>query len=364
MGDNEEKIEEIEKEIRKTQYNKATQHHIGLLKAKIAKLRHEDEKKAKSGKKGEGYSVRKTGDATIIMLGYPSVGKSTLLNSLTNADSEVASYEFTTLDVIPGMMLLKGAKIQLLDVPGVVEGAASGKGRGKEVLSVMRTADLILFVVAVEKTEQLDILKQEVYDAKIRLNQRKPDVKIKRKEKGGISIGSTVKLTHTTKDTLKEILREMGYLNADAVVRDNVTVDQYIDAIEANRAYIPAISVLNKADLVSEKKAKQLANEIGADIIISAEKKRNLDNLKDLMWNKLSLIRIYMKEPGKPADKKEPLIIKEGSTIKDVCMQVHKDMLKRFKFARVTGPSARFEGQKLMQGHALLDEDVLELHLR
>jgi len=147
----EEQIEEIEKEIRKTQYNKATQHHIGLLKAKIARLKDKAEVRAKSGKKGEGYSVRKEGDATIIMLGYPSVGKSTLLNALTNAESEVADYEFTTLDVIPGAMNIYGARIQLFDVPGIVEGAASGRGRGKEVLAVLRSADLCLLIVDVKR---------------------------------------------------------------------------------------------------------------------------------------------------------------------------------------------------------------------
>ena len=100
-----EKIANFEEELRTTKYNKRTQGAVGLLKAKIARLKDEQRKRASKGKKGEGYSVRKSGDATVILVGFPSVGKSTLLNSITKADSPVGSYKFTTLSVIPGFRL-------------------------------------------------------------------------------------------------------------------------------------------------------------------------------------------------------------------------------------------------------------------
>jgi len=359
-----ERIEELEKEIKKTQYNKATQHHIGLLKARIAALREKIEKASSGGKKGEGYAVRKTGDATIIMLGYPSVGKSTLLNSLTNADSEVADYEFTTLEAIPGMLEINGARIQIVDVPGIVSGAASGRGRGKEVLSVLRNADLCIMVVDIHKPRNINVLRQEVYDSGIRLNQILPDVKIKKKEKGGVSLGTTCKLTKTDKETIKDVTKALGYMNADVVVRENITIDQYIDVFEANKSYMPSITILNKADLVKKTETQKMIKRIKGDISISAKKKENLEELKELIWTKLGLIRIFMKEPTKKADIEEPLIIKKGSTIEDVCDKLHKDMKKRFKFARISGPSAKFEGQKVSLNHKMQDEDILELHLR
>lgn len=70
-----------------------------------------------------------------IFLGFPSVGKSTLLCNLAGVYSEVAEYEFTTLTTVPGVIRYKGAKIQLLDLPGIIEGAKDGKGRGKQVIA-------------------------------------------------------------------------------------------------------------------------------------------------------------------------------------------------------------------------------------
>ncbi len=135
MSSLEEQIQELEAELTKTPYNKATSKHIGRIKAKIARLRDEAVNRAmKSSGGGEGYSVKKSGDATAVLVGFPSTGKSTLLNKLTGTASAVAAYEFTTLTVVPGALEHKGAKIQLLDMPGLIAGAAMGKGRGKEVI--------------------------------------------------------------------------------------------------------------------------------------------------------------------------------------------------------------------------------------
>ena len=101
-----EKIATIELEMSRTQKNKATENHLGSLRAKLAQLRRElIEPSGKSGGKGEGFDVTKTGDCRVGLVGFPSVGKSTLLTKLTGVHSEAAAYEFTTLTCVPGCLL-------------------------------------------------------------------------------------------------------------------------------------------------------------------------------------------------------------------------------------------------------------------
>ena len=364
MVDYKDKIKELEEEIKKTKYNKATQHHIGLVKAKIAILKEKQSSRSskKTGKSAHGYSVRKSGDGSVLLLGFPSAGKSTLLNSLTGSKSEVGAYAFTTLSVVPGMLNYNQAKIQILDVPGIVSGAASGKGRGREVLAVIRNADLVLMVVDVTVPKHYEALLKEIRDSGIRINKRKPEVYIKKTGKGGILLGKTLHLD-VDDDTLKRVLREFKYNNAEVLIRSKVDIDDFIDCIEGNKKYMPAIIALSKSDLVSKEELKKISKKVNADIIISAHNKIGIESLKDLIFKKLDFMRIYMKEPRKEADMDEPMIIQHGATVRSVCDKTHRDFAKRFKYSKVWGKSAKFPGQRLMLHHKLKDGDILELHL-
>lgn len=360
---NVEKIKELEDLISKSKYNKKTQHAIGLYKAQLAKLK-EKQKSRSGGKKGEGYAVRKTGDGTVVLLGFPSVGKSTLLNSLTNANSAVAAYAFTTLTVIPGVLEYRHAKIQVLDVPGVVHGAASGTGRGKEVLAIIRNSDLILIVVDVFHPEHLGALLKEVYDSDVRINQKRPDVKITKASKGGITIGATVKLTKIDKKTIQEVLKEFKITNANIVLRQDIDVDQLIDVIENNKIYLPAIVVLNKIDMIGKEDLEKAKGRIKPDLCISAEKGIGIEELKGIIHMKMRLTSVYLKEYNKKADMDEPLIMWEGATLKDLCMKLHKDFADKFKFAKVWG-SAKFPGQHITKiDYILRDGDIVELRIK
>ena len=358
------KIREFEEELKKTKYNKKTQHHVGLVKAKIAALRDKEQSRAAGKGKTYSYDVRKTGDASAVILGYPSVGKSTLLNKLTNQESKTAAYAFTTLTVIPGLLEHKGAKIQILDVPGIVKGAAAGTGRGKEVLAVMRSANLVIILIDVNSQDHLNVLIREIFESGIRINQKRPDVKIKKTARGGIRIGKTVKKLTLTDATIQGIMKEMGIMNAEVVIREDISDDQLIDCIEDNRIYLPAITVVNKIDMVDPEKAKAVARDVKADILVSAEKGINIEQLKEAIFRKLNFIRMYMKEPGKKPDMEEPLIMTHGCTIRDVCRKLHREFESKFKFARLWGPTAKFPGQKILRlDTGLKDTDVLEIHL-
>jgi len=363
MADYNAQVKDIEAEIAKTKYNKATQHHIGLLKAKIARLKEKEASRGGGGA-GEGFTVRRTGDGTVILLGFPSAGKSTLLNVITNATSEVGAYAFTTLTCIPGLLTYKHAQIQVLDVPGIVAGAASGRGRGKEVLAAMRSADMAIVLLDALRINELPIILKEAREAHIRLNERQPDVKIVRTSKGGVDIGRTVQTPELDDDTIKGICNEFRLHNSQIVIRSPINADQFIDAIEANKKYMPMLLVVNKADLLTPEERLYIEEEIKPDLFISASLKQGTEELKEAIYQRLDFIRIYMKEPGKPADLDVPMIMQRGDTIRRVCEKLHKDFVKNFKYSRVTGPSSKFPGQKLMLNHVLKDQDILELHIR
>jgi small GTP-binding protein len=360
----EQQIKAIEDEIFKTQKNKATEHHIGKLKAKIARLRELSEKRKSTGEKGKGFSIKKTGDATVGIVGFPSVGKSTLLNQLTAAGSKVGDYDFTTLETIPGMMKYKGAEIQILDLPGLIVGASKGRGRGREVISAVRSVDLLLLMIDAFNLHQVDLIEQELHIAGVRLNQRKPDVVISKKSYGGITVNTTVPLTHLSELMIKSIASEF-VINADVTLREDLTEDQLIDAFAQNRVYISALVAINKTDLVPPDILQDAINALHKkrwDVCaISAKNKENLDHLKEQIFLHLRLIRIYMKPAGKKADYAQPMILREGQTVADACRHIHRDFYRNFRYASVWGPSAKHAGQKVGLEHVLKDKDVLTI---
>jgi len=366
MSSLEEQIREIEDELKNTKYNKATSLHIGRLKAKIAKLKDEAVARAmKSSGTGEGYSVKKSGDGTVVLVGFPSVGKSTLLNSLTGTKSETAAYAFTTLTVVPGLMDYKGAKIQILDIPGLIAGAAMGKGRGKEVIAVVRTADLIIILGDVFNDRHIDVLVKELYDAGIRINKPKPDITIKKSGMGGIRL-NTVGVATMELDEIRTILAENKIVNADVLIRGNVDQEDFIDAMIGNRRYIPAFVAINKVDLVDDQTRSEIESHLTeqfgqSPIMISAVSGYNIIGLKDAIYNHLGFIQIFLKPVGGPADMEEPLIIRKDSTVEDVCNRLHRDFVDRFRYAKIWGDSVKHDAQRVGLPHVLANGDVLTI---
>ncbi len=360
MSSLEEQIAEVEEEIRSTAYNKATQLHIGRLKAKLAVLKLERETRAKGKGGGVGYSVRKSGHATVGLVGYPSVGKSTLLNRLTAAESETGAYDFTTVSIIPGMLRWGGASIQILDMPGLVPGAARGRGRGREVLSVVRSVDLVLFLIDPEHRD-LRALVRELEGAGMRIDQRPPRIVVTPSERGGLTVSSTVRLTHLAGGLALPIAREFGMHNGAIIFREDATADQLIDALAGNRVYVPALLVVNKAELLSPEGRAELARELKPvePIFVSAKEKLGLAELVDRLGQALRFIRVYVKPPGRPADREEPVILRQGDSVSALLRRLPSELGRAFRAAQVWGPSARFPGQTVGRDHLLADEDVV-----
>jgi len=358
----EEQIKELEEQISNTKYNKSTEAHIGKLKAKIARLTAEDEKRKSSKGPTKGFYVKKAGDATVALVGFPSVGKSTLLNQLTGAKSEVGAYHFTTLDIVPGVLEYNHAKIQILDMPGLIKDASRGKGRGREVIAAARASDVILLVVDIFNPK-MDVLMKELYNAAIRLNQTKPDVVISGSSQGGILVKPTVKLTKIDVDTIKDMAAAYGHINATIVVREDIDVEQMLDILAGNRMYIKCVMAINKVDLA---KPGELENVLAmypqyTTVPVSAVTGYGIEELKQMLYDTIEMIRIYLKPQGKEADLVEPLIVKKGNTVGDVCEVIHRDFKNNFRYAMVWGKSAKFPGQTVGLDHTVEDEDILTI---
>ncbi|CAL1380115.1 unnamed protein product [Linum trigynum] len=160
--------------------------------------------------------------------------------------------EFTTLTCIPRVIVYRGAKIQLLDLPGIIEGAKDGKGRGRQVISTARTCNCIIIVLdAIKPITHKRLIEKELEGFGIRLNKEPPNLTFRKKDKGVIYFTATVTNTHVDLETVKAICREYRIHNADLTLRFDATADDLIDVIEGSRVYIPCVYALNKIDQIT-----------------------------------------------------------------------------------------------------------------
>jgi len=139
--------------------HKGTDKLQGELKAKISHLKKEI-KKRPSKKKSFSFHIPKQGAARTILLGAPNVGKSQILNVLTNATSEVADYPFTTREPSIGMMPFEDIKIQLIDTPPLTEEIIEPR-----LTEIIQNTNLILLIVDLgseELLEQVEIVLKKI----------------------------------------------------------------------------------------------------------------------------------------------------------------------------------------------------------
>ncbi len=341
----EDQIKELEEEIRKLPYHKGTERHIGVLRARISILKDKqlESQNRKSGG-GGGYAVKKQGDATVVLVGPPSAGKSTLLNALTNAESKVAPYSFTTVSVIPGMMKYKNAYIQILDVPGLIEGAEEGKGRGREVLSVIRNTDLLIIMSDGERIEAIPRIQAALERNGIRVNKRPQRIRIKRHLNGGLTINTNIR-QDLDRDTIKDIINQMGIKSADVYLEENITVEGLLDALSKNRVYIPALYVVNKADMGLPKK---IPVELESGFIkMSADKGEGLAAFQESIWKALGLATIYLLKPLQEVNHDNSMVVKVGMTLKDVMNEIGTEFSEGKTKAKIWGEGAKFAGQEV-----------------
>lgn len=236
-------------------------------------------------------------------------------------------------------MFVAGAPLQIIDLPGIIEGAKDGRGRGRQVIAVAKTCHLIFIVLDVNKPlTDKRVIEAELEGFGIRINKSPPNITFKKKDKGGLNITSTVPLSHIDHDEIKAVMSEYRINSADITIRCDATVDDLIDVLEARSrryvwavvisvspvtnnslkfSYIPVVYCLNKIDAISIEEL-DLLYRIPHAVPISSEHGWNVDELMEAMWEKLSLKRVYTKPKGKQPDYSSPVVLRANRcTVED-----------------------------------------------
>lgn len=273
---------------------------------------------------------------------------------------------------ISGNIVINDTKIQMLDLPGIIEGAAQGKGRGREVIAVARSADLIMMVLDGSResnNQHRDILSKELEIMGIRLNRTPPGIYYKKKATGGIKFNATCALTQlgdVPQETVTRILSGYRIHNAEILFREDCGVDDVIDVIEGNRKYVRCLYVYNKIDTLSLEEVDALAR-LPDSVVISIYMDLNIEYLLQKMWQYMGLIRVYTKRKGQAPDLSEPIVLtsqRHGLTVESACKTISKEFLPIFNFAYVWGRSTKFNPQRVGMSHKLVDEDVIQIVLK
>jgi ribosome-interacting GTPase 1 len=307
----EEKITALEELLGTIPKHKGTDHLRADLRRRLSKLKETAQAQKRTGKQVSAFHIDREGAGQVVVIGPTNVGKSALVAALTNATPEAADYPYTTWTPTPGMMPVENVQVQLIDTPPL-----AGEYVEPELLALVRRADLILLVVDLQS------------------------------------------------DPIRQLEETVAFLEEHHIV-PLYRQDRYPEQ-QRRLTFLPLLVVVNKDDDERfDEDFEVLAELLGNEwpmLPVSAATGRNLEQLKRAVFDRLEIIRVYSKPPGKAPDFNVPFVLKKGSTVEELAGRVHKDFLERLKTARVWG-SAVFDGQMVGRDHVLQDGDVVELRI-
>lgn len=311
--DHAEKIELLEEMMSKIPKHKGTDHLRADLRRRLSKMKTS----AQTSKKGVSrqasvYNIRKEGAAQIVVVGAPNVGKSSLVASQTNANPEVSPAPFSTWGPTPGMMSIENVQVQLIDTPPLNPDHVEA-----DMYNLLRKCDMILLMVDL----------------------------------------------HT--DPVEQLEESMELLAQQRIAPDHLA-DRYKDEIR-RFFYKPCLVLANKCDDESDEEVYEIFRELLEGdcpmMPISVATGRNIDAMKQAVYNRLGIMRVYSQAPGEKAKPDLPFVLPIGSTVEAFAAKVHQDFAENMKSARVWGKSAAFEGQTVSREHVLQDGDIVELNM-
>ena len=352
--------------------HKGTEKMCKQVKRQIAQLKDEIEKKrqqvkmASSG--GPSYYVPKAGAAQMAVIGPANAGRSSLLKAVTNSPVQVTSWPFGTTRPTPGMLPFEDIQFQLVEIPPIVEGSGEGRSEGFMNLACIRNADGVIVVVdmADDPAGNFLMVSEELESARIQIAPPTGSVEIIKRGSGrDIQFIWEGELMECSQEEVIALLAEYRIKSALVKIIGKVSLDLVEDAVFGNAVYRPSFVLANKIDLNNDPRMLEQLRQAAAPlevIPVSMEKTRNLTTMIGAkIFNQLEVTRIYTKEPGKePA--KDPIVCKPGTTVGDLARLIHNDFYKRFKYARIWGPAAKFDNEKVGMDRVLLDGTIIQLY--
>ncbi len=307
----EDKIKYLEEMMGTIPKHKGTDHLRADLRKKLSKLKTAATSKKSSKKQVSAYHINKEGAGQIIIIGTTNVGKSSLVANQTNADPEVSEVPFTTWTATPGMMKIDNIQVQVIDTPPIGDEYID-----PEFLNLIRRVDLVLVMIDLHAhpVQQLEFVLQKLQENRI----------------------------------------------APKYLEGQIEVEGFL-------LHVPILVVVNKFDSQEYEEHYQIFKELlGQEypmVPVSVQTGHNIDTLKRTIFEKLGVIRVYSKAPGKDVDKSAPFVVDQGIQLGDFAGKVHKDFQEKLKSAKIWGTSADFDGQMVSRDHVLEDEDIVELQI-
>ena len=305
-----EKITCIEELLRIVPKHKGTDKLRAGLRKRLSKLKTTAQAKKSVGKRESAFHIDKEGAGQVVLVGPVNVGKSALVSALTNAKPKVADFPHTTWKPTPGMMPVENIQIQLVDTPPLNRDFME-----PELLDLIRRSDYILVVVDLH-TDPVHQLEDSI---------------------------AILQEHRIMPDHLKELYSEQRGL-----------------------IFIPFLVLTNKFDDDNFDENFEIFCELlendWPSIPVSATTGRNLEQFKRMLFERLEIMRVYSKAPGKEPDFKKPFILKKGDTVEDFAGKVHQDFASKLKTARLWG-TAVYDGQLVQRDHVLSDSDIVELQI-
>ncbi|MFW9780103.1 MAG: GTPase [Candidatus Heimdallarchaeota archaeon] len=368
----EEQIMHLERFLGVVVKHKGVENHLRMVKQKLKRLKAQQEKLRQSKKgSGEKWLIPKGEDAQVAIIGTVNSGKSSFLNNLAQAEAtKVGAYPFTTVKPAVGSITAKGARIQLVELPAVVKGSSQGEMSGKLVLAGIRNADCLLISIDLSQDpiQQLKLVLNELDKGKIRINVNRPAVTIEKVGSGNIQVFNSHFFAGKGKEAVIEIMRANGFLNAIVRFHGPTSLNEFLDALDRSITYLPGIIIATKGDLEGSKqnftslanylKEKSLSFEI---VPVSTYPQEGFEGLEEKIFGSLGKIRIYTRDTNGEIAERPIILNKRQATVQNAIEVLSKKMLKHFRFARIWGSSASFDGEKVGLDRNLSDGDVIQV---